>query len=99
MKLDKNVVEEKFQIRGKHHLYHCASRGAGIMCEETSSALLCYYCHEPIILSGRLSGDYKPDKVIGFSVSHDKAIDDFKNGAEKDCSVQKTSSRNNNSKK
>lgn len=78
MKLDKNVVEEKSKFEENTCLYHCASCGAEIMCEETSSALFCYYCHEPIILSGRLSGDYKPDKVIGFSVSHDKAIDDFK---------------------
>lgn len=60
------------------NVYHCASCGAEIISEENQTATFCYYCHEPVILSGRLSGDYKPGKVIGFKLTRDNAISSFK---------------------
>jgi DNA-directed RNA polymerase subunit RPC12/RpoP len=50
-------------------LYECPSCGAQIIAEETTSATFCYYCHNPVVLSGRLSGDYKPAYILPFSVS------------------------------
>ena len=59
-------------------LYHCASCGADIMADEDTTALFCYYCHNPVILSGKLTGDYKPSKIIGFKLTRDEALSRFK---------------------
>ena len=61
------------------NLYHCSSCGADIMADDLTTATFCYYCHSPVILSGRLTGDYKPSKVIGFRVTKDNAVASFKN--------------------
>lgn len=60
------------------NVYHCSSCGAEIISEENQTATFCYYCHEPVILSGRLSGDYKPGKVIGFKLTRENAVSAFK---------------------
>ena len=31
-------------------------------------ATYCYYCHNPVVLSGRLGGDFLPNKVLPFAV-------------------------------
>lgn len=54
-------------------LYHCPSCGAEIVTDETTAATFCYYCHNPVILSGRLSGEYNPDYVIPFQIDREKA--------------------------
>ncbi|MBR4628405.1 MAG: hypothetical protein IKO47_12080 [Ruminococcus sp.] len=59
-------------------LFHCASCGADIMCDDQQTALFCYYCHNPVILAGKLTGEYKPDKVIGFKLTKEVATDKFK---------------------
>lgn len=59
------------------NIYHCGSCGAEIMCEDIQTATFCYYCHEPVILSGRMSGDYKPNKVIAFKLTRDEAEKNF----------------------
>lgn len=60
------------------NLYHCASCGADIMADDQQTALFCYYCHNPVILSGKLTGQYKPDKIIGFRLTRDEAEEKFK---------------------
>lgn len=55
------------------NIYHCGSCGAEIICEDNQTATFCYYCHEPVILSGRLSNEYKPSKVIGFKLTREQA--------------------------
>ena len=59
-------------------LYICPSCGAQIVTDHTTAATFCYYCHNPVILSGRLSGDYKPDRVIPFQIDRKKAEEIFK---------------------
>ena len=54
-------------------LYICPSCGAQIVAEETTAATFCYYCHNPVVLSGRLSGQWKPDGVIPFQIGREKA--------------------------
>ncbi len=61
------------------NLYHCGSCGAEIMADDQQTALFCYYCHQPVILAGKMSGDFRPSKVIGFKLSRDKAVQSFKN--------------------
>lgn len=59
------------------NLYHCSSCGADIMADDQQTALFCYYCHNPVILSGKLTGKYKPNKVIGFKLTKDQATSQF----------------------
>lgn len=60
------------------NLYHCSTCGADIMADDQTTATFCYYCHSPVILSGRLTGQYRPDKVIGFRITRENAIEAFK---------------------
>ena len=58
-------------------VYTCPSCGATIVTDETTAATFCYYCHNPVVLSGRLSGKDKPDYVIPFKISREKALEIF----------------------
>ena len=72
------VAEEKEEFAEHTNLYHCSSCGAQIMADDQQTALFCYYCHNPVILAGKMTGDFKPDKVIGFQFSRDQALGAFK---------------------
>lgn len=58
-------------------LYQCPSCGAEIVTDATTAASFCFYCHNPVILKGRLSGEYRPEKIIPFAVSKKEAVDEF----------------------
>ena len=58
-------------------LYSCPSCGAEIMAEDTTAATFCYYCHGPVILTGRLSGKYRPSRVIPFKYDKNAATQSF----------------------
>ena len=57
--------------------YQCASCGAEILCDDTTAATECPYCHNPVILGGRLSGQMRPHKIIPFKFSHEQAEAEF----------------------
>lgn len=59
-------------------LYVCPSCGAQIVTDETTAATTCYYCANPVVLSGRLSGEMKPDMIIPFKIDKKGAIQKFK---------------------
>jgi len=59
-------------------LYNCPSCGAGVVTEKNTSATHCVYCLSPVILTGRLSGEYKPSKLIPFRVEQSEAEKKFK---------------------
>lgn len=62
----------------EHAVYYtCPSCGAEVITTDTTAATECYYCQNPVVLSGRLSGEFKPDKVIPFAFSRDEAIKKF----------------------
>lgn len=58
-------------------LYNCPSCGAEIVTDETTAATFCFYCHNPVVLAGRLDGQYHPDYVIPFAVEKEKAVKIF----------------------
>lgn len=60
-------------------VYTCPSCGAEIVTDETTAATFCYYCHNPIVLSGQVTGDFKPDLVIPFSIDRKQAEEHFLN--------------------
>ena len=72
------AVPEEDEFEAHTNLYHCSSCGVDIMCDDEQTALFCYYCHNPVILAGKLTGKYKPDKIIGFRVTRDRAVQLFK---------------------
>lgn len=58
-------------------VYSCPSCGAEIVTDETTAASFCFYCHNPVILQGRLNGKYHPDYVIPFAIDKEKAREIF----------------------
>ena len=60
-------------------VYTCPSCGATIVTDATTAATFCYYCHNPVVLSGRLDGEYKPDYVVPFAIDRKKATEIFEN--------------------
>ena len=53
------------------------------MTDTTTAATYCFYCHNPVVLSGRLSGEYMPDFVLPFKISKEQAIEKFLSFARK----------------
>lgn len=60
-------------------IYACPSCGAEIVTDETTAATFCYFCHNPIVLSGQVTGDFKPDLVIPFTIDRKQAEEHFLN--------------------
>lgn len=58
-------------------IYSCPSCGAEIVTDETTAATFCYYCHNPVILGGKLEGRYLPNKVIPFEMTKEQAVTRF----------------------
>lgn len=73
---EKSAEKEHFASDSK--LYICPGCGAQVITEsELSASAICHYCHSPIVLSGRLSGEYCPDVIIPFVKTREQAIDGF----------------------
>jgi len=64
-------------------LFLCPSCGAEIVTDATTAATYCYFCHNPVVLSGRLSGKFLPDKVLPFAIEKEKATEEFLRWAQK----------------
>ncbi len=58
-------------------VYTCPSCGAEVVTTVSTAATTCFYCQNPVVLGGRLSGKFEPDRVIPFALSKDKAIEKF----------------------
>ncbi len=54
--------------------YSCSSCGSNIYADDTTSATLCPYCGNAVILRGRLSGFLRPDRVIPFKQTKEQAL-------------------------
>ena len=63
---------------GRAVVYSCPSCGAEVVTDETTAATFCYYCHNPVVLEGRISGDYLPDKIIPFQIDRKAAEEKFR---------------------
>lgn len=96
-KLEENATTEKTQeaqaaadMTGKQNdqagairTYSCPSCGAQIVTDGTTAASKCYYCHNPIVLSEKLTGTFKPDCIIPFAIDRKKAQQIFKDWVKK----------------
>ena len=82
-KVDEKLVVDAEKAAGKEELenavlYICPSCGAQVVTDETTVATTCYYCSNPVVLSGELSGELKPDYIIPFKIDKDGAIQKFR---------------------
>lgn len=57
--------------------YQCTNCGAEVVAGDTSTAAFCYYCHSPVVITDRLKGDFKPDRIIPFKVDKKIAVQKF----------------------
>lgn len=78
-----NQADFSGDVAGNHDcgdgaaVYTCPSCGAEIVTDATTAATFCYYCHNPVVLSGRLSGKYLPDFVLPFTIDKKEATSRF----------------------
>jgi DNA-directed RNA polymerase subunit RPC12/RpoP len=61
--------------------YICDSCGAEVLTDASTTATFCYYCHNPVFLTSRLSGAFRPDLVIPFQSSREEAVESFRRWA------------------
>ncbi|MCQ2416884.1 MAG: hypothetical protein MJ071_03620 [Oscillospiraceae bacterium] len=54
-------------------VYKCQSCGGEVVADETTAASKCPYCENPVIMTGQLSGDLKPDLIIPFKLNKEDA--------------------------
>lgn len=57
--------------------YVCNSCGAEVVTDETTAATFCYYCHNPVLVTERLSGEFRPTRIIPFTFDKEKATASF----------------------
>ncbi|MDR0943262.1 MAG: hypothetical protein LBM41_01905 [Ruminococcus sp.] len=69
---------DKKEFSEATHVYVCNSCGAAVIADENTAASECYYCHNPVTLSGRISGEFRPDKIIPFKLARIEAENIFK---------------------
>lgn len=74
---EKDIKDTTNETEGAAVVYHCPSCGAEIVTEETTAAAFCFYCHNPVVLSGRLEGKYLPDGIIPFQITKEDAVERF----------------------
>lgn len=72
---DEQSEVEKFT--GQSALYSCPNCGAGVICDSLTASTRCHFCHTPVILSGRLSGEYKPGFIIPFTTTRENVEHKF----------------------
>ena len=63
--------------------YVCQSCGAEIIADANTAADFCYYCHNPVVLSDKVTGEMKPDRIIPFKYDRKSAADKFMAHAKK----------------
>ena len=56
-------------------LYTCPSCAAQVLTDNNTAATFCSFCHNPTIISERLTGVLQPEKVIPFSIDKKGALE------------------------
>ncbi|MCL2068921.1 MAG: hypothetical protein FWH00_03390 [Oscillospiraceae bacterium] len=55
-------------------VYNCPGCGGRVIADKNTAATFCAYCHSPAILSSRLSGEFRPARLIPFKLVRDEAV-------------------------
>ena len=64
--------------QGEAVVYTCPNCGAGVICDSLTASTRCHFCHTPVILTGRLSGEFRPNLIIPFTRTREQAETAFK---------------------
>ena len=83
------LKNESEQFCAHMNEYYCPSCGAQVITDEDTAADFCYYCQNPVVLAGKLSGYYAPSKIIPFKYSKEDAMAEFEALAKKSWFVPK----------
>ena len=59
------------------NLFTCPNCGAEVVADDNTVADYCYYCHNPVVHGGRLSGQLQPHKIIPFRITREEAQEMF----------------------
>ena len=59
------------------NLFTCPNCGAEVVADDNTVADYCYYCHNPVVHAGRLSGQLRPHKVVPFRITKEAAEEMF----------------------
>ena len=73
----KGASQETDEFDSHAVAYTCPSCGAEVVVEDTTAATYCYYCHNPVVLSGRVSGKFRPERVVPFRISQKEVEEKF----------------------
>lgn len=63
---------------GNMKVYSCKSCGGEIVADDTTGATSCPYCGNPVVMTSSFSGAMKPDYIIPFKVTKEKAKEALK---------------------
>ncbi len=63
--------------------YRCPNCGAEVVADESTAADFCCFCHNPVVLSGKLSGQMRPARIIPFKFDKAGAKERFLTWARK----------------
>ena len=74
---------EREEYNSQMNEYQCSNCGAEVVADEHTVAGNCAYCHNPVVLLGRLSGEMKPHRIIPFAYDRDAAKAEFLKFAKK----------------
>lgn len=70
-------VEKNEKDNKNIQVYHCPSCGAEVLTDETTAATFCVFCQNPTILPGKLSGSYRPSRILPFQTTKEDAKNAF----------------------
>ena len=82
-------AKEQEEFRAEILEYRCSSCGAEVIADKNTAADFCYYCHNPIVLTDKVSGEFKPTKIIPFKFDKNEAKATFLRFAKKKWFVPK----------
>ena len=77
------VERQNAEFNENIHEYSCPSCGAEIITDLNTVAGTCFYCHNPIVLSDKVSGNLKPSKIVPFAFDKEEAKATFLRFAKK----------------
>jgi DNA-directed RNA polymerase subunit RPC12/RpoP len=86
----KRDEREKREFEEQTRVYVCNNCGASVISDANTAATECYYCHNPVTLSGRLSGEFCPERIIPFKLNREEAEDIFRKFIKKKWFVPKS---------
>ena len=65
-------AEQEYGTEGMK-LYVCESCGGEVVAEETTAAMRCPWCDNPIVMKGNVAGSLRPDYVLPFKLDKEEA--------------------------